>query len=209
MELLTAEDVLNKEFQPVKFREGYDQVEVDDFLDEVVATIYVLNEKIADLEEKLQNCEYQLGNLSDGAVVEQTAVVEETVEVLPDPVQEVAPAQEPDPVVSAASTPQDEPGAASAMLSLAQRLHDEYVDEGKEEASSIISEAQAEKASIIADAKAQRDGVLAQLQVEQSELENSINDLRSFESEYRASISDHLEKLLETVQETPSDTTTA
>ena len=37
---LTAEDVINKRFQPTKFREGYDQDEVDDFLDEVVAVSY-------------------------------------------------------------------------------------------------------------------------------------------------------------------------
>jgi DivIVA domain-containing protein len=30
---LTPEDVVNKRFQPTKFREGYDQDEVDDFLD--------------------------------------------------------------------------------------------------------------------------------------------------------------------------------
>ncbi len=38
MALLTTEDVLNKKFQYVKFREGYDQDEVDEFLDEVVST---------------------------------------------------------------------------------------------------------------------------------------------------------------------------
>ena len=42
MTLLTADDVLNKKFQYVKFREGYDQDEVDEFLDEVVSTIYSL-----------------------------------------------------------------------------------------------------------------------------------------------------------------------
>ena len=30
---LTPEDVVNKRFNPTKFREGYDQDEVDDFLD--------------------------------------------------------------------------------------------------------------------------------------------------------------------------------
>ncbi|RUQ41827.1 DivIVA domain-containing protein, partial [Micrococcus sp. HSID17228] len=34
---LSWEDVVNKQFQPTKFREGYDQTEVDDFLDEIVA----------------------------------------------------------------------------------------------------------------------------------------------------------------------------
>ena len=33
---LTPEDIVNKRFQSTKFREGYDQDEVDDFLDEVV-----------------------------------------------------------------------------------------------------------------------------------------------------------------------------
>ena len=36
---LSWEDVVNKQFQPTKFREGYDQTEVDDFLDEIVAEI--------------------------------------------------------------------------------------------------------------------------------------------------------------------------
>ena len=36
---LTPEDVVNKRFQPTKFREGYDQDEVDDFLDEVVVEL--------------------------------------------------------------------------------------------------------------------------------------------------------------------------
>lgn len=36
---LTPEDVVNKRFQQTKFREGYDQDEVDDFLDEVVVEL--------------------------------------------------------------------------------------------------------------------------------------------------------------------------
>ena len=39
MALLTAEDVLNKAFSKTKYREGFDQDEVDDFLDEVANTI--------------------------------------------------------------------------------------------------------------------------------------------------------------------------
>ena len=33
MTLLTADDVLNKKFQATKFREGYEQDEVDELLD--------------------------------------------------------------------------------------------------------------------------------------------------------------------------------
>ena len=39
---LTPEDVVNKRFNPTKFREGYDQDEVDDFLDEVVVALRAL-----------------------------------------------------------------------------------------------------------------------------------------------------------------------
>lgn len=37
--ILTPEAVVNKRFKPTKFREGYDQDELDDFLDEVVVTL--------------------------------------------------------------------------------------------------------------------------------------------------------------------------
>lgn len=37
--MLSADDVLNAKFQATKFREGYDQDEVDDFLDLVVSTL--------------------------------------------------------------------------------------------------------------------------------------------------------------------------
>jgi DivIVA domain-containing protein len=37
--MLSADDVLNSKFEATKFRDGYDQDEVDDFLDRVVATL--------------------------------------------------------------------------------------------------------------------------------------------------------------------------
>ena len=43
---LTWEDVLNKQFQHTKFREGYDQDEVDDFLDAVAEELKRLHAEI-------------------------------------------------------------------------------------------------------------------------------------------------------------------
>lgn len=37
--MLTPDDVLNQRFTPTKFREGYDQREVDDFLDRVIRSL--------------------------------------------------------------------------------------------------------------------------------------------------------------------------
>ena len=65
MALLTTEDVLNKKFQYVKFREGYDQDEVDEFLDEVVSTIYSLQMENQDLKEKLEAAERRVAELSN------------------------------------------------------------------------------------------------------------------------------------------------
>src|SRR5665647_400515 len=57
MAMLTADDVLNKKFQATKFREGYDQDEVDDFLDEVVNTLRVVTAESDELKGKLAAAE--------------------------------------------------------------------------------------------------------------------------------------------------------
>ena len=36
---LTSDDVAHRSFTPVRLREGYDMAEVDEFLDDVVATL--------------------------------------------------------------------------------------------------------------------------------------------------------------------------
>ncbi len=193
MASLTADDVLNKTFQSVKFREGYDQVEVDEFLDEVVATIYALTVENQELKEKLANAEQRVAELQAGApvVVAEPVVEEAVVEVAPpvEPVAQPAPVSEP-----------SDPEAATAMLSLAQRLHDEYVNDGKEEGERIVSEARQEGQKIVADANNQREDILSRLRGEQTHLEDSINELRGFEAEYRSSIAEHLEKLLTEVK---------
>ena len=174
MALLTTEDVLNKKFQYVKFREGYDQDEVDEFLDEVVSTIYSLQMENQELKEKLEAAERRVAELSNGDFT---------------PVETPAPAvvETPAPVMPAFAVPQD-PDSATSMLALAQRVHDEYVRDGEEQS-----------AKIIADAHKQKDNVLKQLEQERELLENKINGLRTFESEYRSNLRNHLESLLNEV----------
>ncbi|GGC94479.1 cell division protein DivIVA [Tersicoccus solisilvae] len=62
---LTPEDVVNKRFQPTKFREGYDQDEVDDFLDEVVVELRRLNQENDELRQRLAT--YETGTGQGGA----------------------------------------------------------------------------------------------------------------------------------------------
>ena len=185
MALLTTEDVLNKKFQYVKFREGYDQDEVDEFLDEVVSTIYSLQVENQELKEKLEAAERRVAELSNSDFT---------------PAETPAPAAAP--AVEAPALmlngPQDAESATS-MLALAQRVHDEYVRDGEEQSAKIISEANAERDSIIADAQKQKESLLSQLDQERELLENKINGLRTFESEYRSNLRSHLESLLSEV----------
>jgi len=187
MALLTTEDVLNKKFQYVKFREGYDQDEVDEFLDEVVSTIYSLQMENQDLKEKLEAAERRVAELSNSDF---------TPAETPAPV--AAPAVETPAPAAALTGPQDAESATS-MLALAQRVHDEYVRDGEEQSAKIIAEANAERDKIIADAQKQKDSLLNQLEQERELLENKINGLRTFESEYRSNLRNHLESLLNEV----------
>ena len=214
MALLTADDVLNKKFQYVKFREGYDQIEVDEFLDEVVGTIYSLTVENAELKEKLEAANRRIAERSSGEVesvaVEETVIEPEeaqpeaevaTEEVLAD--QVVAPVAPVAPATPAAGD--TGPEAATSMLALAQRLHDEYVDDGRAEGERIVSEAQAQGRQIVAEAEEKRDSILKNLGDQQQELEQTINNLREFEGDYREAISSHLKKLLKEVSAPAGD----
>ena len=200
MALLSADDVLNKTFQSVKFREGYDQIEVDEFLDEVVATIYALSVENSELKEKLAVADQRVQELQSGvaepvAPEAETTVVEAVVEKPAPVVEPVVVVEDPAPVVDPA-----DPQAAASMLALAQRLHDEYVNDGREEGERIVADAHQQARAIVEEAKGKRDEILTKLSSEQSALEDSINNLRGFEADYRSSISEHLQKLLGDLQ---------
>ena len=74
---LTPEDVINKRFQPTKFREGYDQDEVDDFLDEVVVELRRLNQENDALSKQVET----LGGRPEESAVETSAVSQSTEDV--------------------------------------------------------------------------------------------------------------------------------
>ncbi|RIJ47809.1 DivIVA domain-containing protein, partial [Clavibacter lycopersici] len=90
---LTPEDVVNKRFQPTKFREGYDQDEVDDFLDEVVVELRRLHQENEELRQRLSS--------GDAAPVATTAI--DTPAPAPAAVEQAPVVAEPEP------TPEPEP----------------------------------------------------------------------------------------------------
>ncbi|WGH86909.1 DivIVA domain-containing protein [Auritidibacter ignavus] len=66
---LTPEDVVNKRFQTTKFREGYDQDEVDDFLDEIVVELRRLNQENDELRRQVSELQGGAGSESSQAAV--------------------------------------------------------------------------------------------------------------------------------------------
>ncbi|EHM89602.1 DivIVA domain-containing protein [Actinomyces graevenitzii] len=194
MTQLTADDVLNKKFQPTKFREGYDQDEVDEFLDQIVEAMRDLENENAELKAKLEAANARVAELSEGAPVVTATPVS--------PVAPVAPVVE-SPIVD---TPKIEPSgnnaeSAAAMLEMAQRLHDEYVAKGKAERERIVTEARATGEQLTREAENQRNQTLSQLEKERANLEHKIDELRRFESDYRTRLRSYLTNLLNNVED--------
>lgn len=177
---LTPEDVVNKRFQPTKFREGYDQDEVDDFLDEIVVELRRLNHENEDLRQRLLASEARIGELQKsgaGLVAQiQAPAAVETV---------LTPSAFPE----AVSDPtQLDSNNTNNLLQLARKLHDEHVAEGMQKRDALIAEGHATAARLVREAEASQRAEYSRFEREKALIEHSIAELRSFEREYRAKI---------------------
>ncbi|MDO5025586.1 MAG: DivIVA domain-containing protein [Trueperella sp.] len=190
MAQLTEHDVVNMRFkEPKRVDEGYDQDEVDFFLDEVAETIAQLNKDKAELEAKLQKAEARVMEL------------ENQVNSAPASPDQAAPS-DPSSTASFAQVPSASGEAvdATSMLTLAQRLHDEHIANGKAEGERIVAEAEAERTRIITEAEEVHNRTLTKLEQERSLLEHKIAEMREFERDYRTRLKSYLESLLQNVE---------
>lgn len=254
---LTPEEVVEKTFQPTKFREGYDQQEVDLFLDDVVAELKRLNEENRTLRQALS--EHGIpdptaeGAAQTGAAGQASGSAQETgtgegtgsVAALSQPAEEqtvsapserdltpagdapaedaaAEPAADADVVEEAPENETTEPAevsssaesaaapagstesaeSAAAVIAMAQRLHDEYVSEGRSERARLISEGQLQAETLVAEAEAQRREVMESLETDKATLESDVEALRAFEASYRARLREHLESRLTELENT-------
>ena len=173
---LTPEEVVNKRFTIVKFREGYDQDEVDDFLDEVVLELRRLAGENDELRQQLESAKAQA----------ETPVV--SAADFP-----VAP-------VVAASVPSAADASNShSLLELARKLHEEHVREGLTKRDQLIRDGQENAARLVRDAEAQARAVLGQLELDRKAIENTIDELREFEHDYRGRLREYIESQLTTL----------
>jgi len=201
---LTPEDVVNKRFQPTKFREGYDQDEVDDFLDEIVVELRRLNQENDELRKKLAE---------GGNPVPASAASAPVVEKVPAPVKadkdaqakaeaeakaaeaekkmEPAVAAAPAPAAPSAGSPSAE--SAAGLLAMAQQMHDKHVADGEQQKEKIIAEAQIEASSLVNDAQDKSRKILGALEQQRSVLERKVEQLRGFERDYRSRLKAYIE----------------
>ena len=231
---LTPEDVVNKRFQPTKFREGYDQDEVDDFLDEVVVELRRLNQDNEELRQRLVAGESRASESQRGAEVPNALTeahhaavgqgqlaaqvqprfgespIAAPVELLPAPVP--APVPTPVPAPIAYTSPDQnaiDSGSTNNLLQLARKLHEEHVREGIEKRDALIAEGHATAARVVSEAEAAQRSQISQLDAEKAVLEqqktsieHQIDELRTFEREYRQKLKGYIEGQLKELDAT-------
>ena len=183
---LTPEDVVNKRFQATKFREGYDQDEVDDFLDEVVVELRRLNQENDELRQRVAAAEARAAEAAKAPAAPTPAAVY-TEPAAPPPTVAV-PTQ-----VAQPQSELDEQTSTTNLLQLARRLHEEHVREGIEKRDALIAEGHATAARVVAEAEAKQRAQIGVLDQERVALEKRVDELRVFERDYRAKLKSYIE----------------
>lgn len=232
---LTPEDVVNKRFQSTKFREGYDQDEVDDFLDEVVIELRRLEQENEELRQRVSAADARVAELerTGGASGAEAAAPAVAAVAAPEPAAAAAP-----------SSDLDDPDATNNLLQLARRLHEEHVRDGVAKRDALVAEGESRAAQLVSDAEARASQTvseaesraakaisdadarasqtvsdaesraaqlvsdaesrssqrvseaetrIAELEGQRSTLEQKVDELRSFEAEYRTSLKGFIE----------------
>jgi DivIVA domain-containing protein len=188
---LTPEDVVNKKFQPTKFREGYDQDEVDEFLDEIIVEFRRLSQENEDLRQRLL--------ASDGRIAELQRTPGALAGTLTSPSSDVATsitnpgAAFPEAMAEATAA---DPNNTNNLLQLARKLHDEHVREGIAKRDALIAEGQATAARLLRESEAQQRSEISRLEQEKALLEHAIQELRQYEHNYRGNIRNFIEAQL-------------
>ncbi|MGZ0711039.1 DivIVA domain-containing protein (plasmid) [Coraliomargarita sp. W4R53] len=194
---LTPDDVVTKQFQHVRFKEGFDPDEVDDFLDEIVVE---WRKTIAENEQ----LKAKIAELESGEAAAPAAAESETAA----PVAAAEPEQAPEAAPAAAGAAGGA-AATAGIIELAQRLHDEHVAEGMAQRDQLISDAKSQAATIVDEAETRGREEMEKLERDRTGLEARITELRSFERDYRAQLRGYIEGKLRDLETTatPSGST--
>lgn len=179
---LTPADVHNVAFsKPPIGKRGYNEDEVDAFLDLVEAELARLVEENNDLRSQVETLETQLQttqvDLDDARSQASSAAA------APAPAAS-APVEEPrrlSPVPAPTAAEQTSPGGdhhvqAAKVLGLAQEMADRLTGEAKSEADGMLSEARTKSEQLLSDARAKSDSMVNEAR---TRAETMLNDART------------------------------
>jgi DivIVA domain-containing protein len=214
---LTPEDVSNKRFTPVRLREGYDMGEVDQFLDEVEAELARLTRENDDLRSKLAAAQQGGGAPAPAPVKEPVKAPEPEPVKPPEPAPVAAAPAGPKETIEVV-TVADASSAAARLLEIATRNADELVAEAKDNADKIIGEARTKAERLESESKVKADRLesdartrsqmldsetaerrqqlFGDLEKEKDKLNAEVENLRSFEREYRSRLKGYFQQQL-------------
>jgi DivIVA domain-containing protein len=209
---LTPEDVANKQFTSTRLKPGYDETEVDEFLDEVEAELTRLYRENDELRSKVAAAgrgapeavpvaaqaqapaavdpNPALARENDELRQKLAATQRQLSEAANRPAAQAPPAQ----AAPQAAPPQAAPSeTATGILALAQRTADEHIAEARTQADRIIGEARTRAEQLKREADDKHRQMIGSLETERSTLEREVEKLRSFEREYRSRLKNYLE----------------
>jgi DivIVA domain-containing protein len=186
---LTPQDIQNKRFTVVGLRRGgYDEDEVDRFLDEI--------------EEELRRLLAENASLRQTAATAAHAPGQSPMATPPPPAPAAPPPPAPEPVRPPAQA--DESDAALKTLMMAQKTAEEAIAQANAEAESILHSARLKAQALEHEAQAAHANRLASLEDDRKDLEAEIAALRGFEREFRTRLRAYLESSLTDLNARPS-----
>jgi DivIVA domain-containing protein len=210
---LTPADVRNKQFSTTRLRPGYDEEEVDAFLDEVEAELDRLIQENEELRAKL--AEVLRGGGKPAMALSSPLSDPKPDMMAPEPTMEQPMMRRPEPMMDRPYQVEDNMDTAARVLSLAQqtadqaiadarREADETLGRARREADEVLTKARRQAEQITGDARARAESLerdaqerhrqaMGSLVQQREELERRVDDLRAFEREYRSRLKAYLE----------------
>ncbi len=227
---LTPADVRNKQFSTTRLRPGYDEEEVDAFLDEVEAELDRLIQENEELRAKLAEVLRGGGKPAmalssplsdprpDTMSVEPPTMVEQPMR-RPEPMQYERPYHAEDNMDTAARVLSLAQQTADQAIADARREADETLGRARREADEVLTKARRQAEQITGDARARAESLerdaqerhrqaMGSLVTQREELERRVDDLRAFEREYRSRLKAYLEGQLRDLEAGVTDSGT-
>lgn len=178
--------------------------------DELAAELESCTGKLASAESELQAALAKVASL-ESELAETKASLEAAGSAAESKVDEMQqpslvptlvtpPQQASQPVAETTQTPSNDAVKSSAILQLALELHDKYIKEGEEKKTELITAGEKAVQDMLQEANKQRAVEIANLNEQKNTLQEKVDELRSFESEYRTTLRSYIEAQLRNLE---------